>query len=95
MPFGAIPNVRHLSVVWPLLFRGRWNYASSGILDRTHLRFFTEEGIRAMLREAGFTAIELRPDIQGTRSRFIHRLSFGLLRGLAASAYTFRALRAD
>jgi SAM-dependent methyltransferase len=36
----SIPNVQNYRVVLPLL-RGRWNYASEGLLDKTHLRFFT------------------------------------------------------
>lgn len=37
----SLPNVRHYSVVLPLLFDGRWDYEDAGLLDRTHLRFFT------------------------------------------------------
>jgi SAM-dependent methyltransferase len=37
----SIPNVRNLRVVLPLLFLGQWTYEDEGILDRTHLRFFT------------------------------------------------------
>ena len=37
----SIPNVRCVKVLLPLVFLGRWRYAESGILDRTHLRFFT------------------------------------------------------
>jgi SAM-dependent methyltransferase len=44
-PDGAIvvslPNVGHYSVSVPLAMRGKWNYAEDGLLDRTHLRFFT------------------------------------------------------
>src|SRR5215813_10329262 len=36
----SVPNVAHLWVRLQLL-RGRWNYDDRGILDRTHLRFFT------------------------------------------------------
>jgi SAM-dependent methyltransferase len=37
----SIPNVGHYSVAVPLVLRGQWNYADEGLLDRTHLRFFT------------------------------------------------------
>lgn len=60
-PDGAIlvslPNVRHESVVLPLLVEGLWDYADSGILDRTHLRFFTRKGMLRMLDDAGFAAV--------------------------------------
>lgn len=39
----SLPNVRHYSVVLPLLFWGRWDYEDAGLLDRTHLRFFTRD----------------------------------------------------
>jgi hypothetical protein len=37
-----------------LLLRGEWVYREAGILDRTHLRFFTVKSIRAMVEDAGF-----------------------------------------
>lgn len=39
----SIPNVRNFRVVLPLLFFGRWRYTKYGILDKTHLRFFTRQ----------------------------------------------------
>jgi 2-polyprenyl-3-methyl-5-hydroxy-6-metoxy-1,4-benzoquinol methylase len=50
----SIPNVRHASVLLPLLVEGRWDYLDAGILDRTHLRFFTIDSMLRLLREAGF-----------------------------------------
>jgi len=50
----AIPNVRHLPVSAGLLFRGRWTYTGVGILDRTHVRFFTRETVVALFGEAGY-----------------------------------------
>jgi len=42
----SIPNVRHWRyVVWPLIRNGAWTYTELGILDRTHLRFFTRRSI--------------------------------------------------
>ena len=50
----SIPNVAHHSIVRDLL-RGRWEYADAGILDRTHLRFFTRETILDLFAGAGLT----------------------------------------
>jgi len=47
----SVPNVRHWRVSADLLFRGRWRYADAGVLDRTHLRFFTREGARELVAE--------------------------------------------
>ena len=42
----SIPNVRNWrDVIWPLLRHGAWTYTEIGILDRTHLRFFTCDSI--------------------------------------------------
>jgi hypothetical protein len=45
----SLPNVRHYSVTAPLVFQGRWNYAEAGILDRTHVRFFTRQSAAQLL----------------------------------------------
>jgi 2-polyprenyl-3-methyl-5-hydroxy-6-metoxy-1,4-benzoquinol methylase len=46
MMLASIPNVRNWRVVlWPLIRHGRWSYTETGILDRTHLRFFTRKSI--------------------------------------------------
>ena len=50
----SIPNIRHISVVRSLVVRGRWDYQDWGILDRTHLRFFTKQSMRELFEEAGF-----------------------------------------
>jgi len=48
----SVPNVTHGSLRLALL-QGRWDYRESGLLDRTHLRFFTRESMLAMARGAG------------------------------------------
>jgi O-antigen biosynthesis protein len=49
----SVPNVLHHSVVSELV-RGRFDYRDAGVLDRTHLRFFTEKTAREMIEQAGF-----------------------------------------
>lgn len=58
----CIPNVAHWSLLLEQL-RGRWTYASSGLLDRTHLRFFTRDSALAMMRSAGWTPTETHPRV--------------------------------
>jgi 2-polyprenyl-3-methyl-5-hydroxy-6-metoxy-1,4-benzoquinol methylase len=50
----SLPNVAHASVRIPLLF-GRFRYAESGILDRTHCRLFTFETARELVESSGLT----------------------------------------
>ncbi|SFM05302.1 class I SAM-dependent methyltransferase [Pelosinus propionicus] len=42
---GSIPNIRQYKIITNLLLHGKWEYANEGILDRTHLRFFTKQSI--------------------------------------------------
>ena len=51
----SIPNVAHWSVLLPLLTQDRWTYADAGLLDRTHVHFFTLTEAELMLRDCGFT----------------------------------------
>lgn len=44
----SVPNIAHWSVRIPLLF-GSFNYTSRGILDRTHLQFFTRKRVYELL----------------------------------------------
>lgn len=54
---GSLPNILHLTAVVKLMLLKDWPYSESGILDRTHLRFFTKKSIRRTLEENGY-AIE-------------------------------------
>ncbi len=53
----SIPNIRHESVLMPLLFNGTFTYEDAGILDRTHLRFFTLVEIEKLMLESGFEVV--------------------------------------
>jgi 2-polyprenyl-3-methyl-5-hydroxy-6-metoxy-1,4-benzoquinol methylase len=48
----SVPNVAHLYIRL-LLLCGRFDYVDRGILDRTHLRFFTARSLRSLLANAG------------------------------------------
>ncbi|MFN3480499.1 MAG: glycosyltransferase, partial [Thermodesulfovibrionales bacterium] len=48
----SIPNIQNISIINNLI-NGRWEYEKAGILDATHLRFFTREGIKRMFEGAG------------------------------------------
>lgn len=50
----SIPNVRNLRLLIDLVIRGRWEYTDRGVLDRTHVRFFTRRSIERLLPRCGF-----------------------------------------
>ncbi|MEA2305736.1 MAG: hypothetical protein QOH43_3016 [Solirubrobacteraceae bacterium] len=55
----SIPNVKHWSVLAPLLLEDRFTYAQAGLLDRTHVHLFTLEEISSMLERVGLEATHL------------------------------------
>ena len=55
----SVPNIANLWIRLNLLF-GRFEYTERGILDRTHLRFFTRKSLVAMLENAGLNIISIQ-----------------------------------
>ncbi|MBO0767722.1 MAG: methyltransferase domain-containing protein [Solirubrobacterales bacterium] len=55
----SLPHVAHADVRMMLL-QGRWDYGPWGLMDRTHLRWFTLKTIQSMLAHAGLVMTELR-----------------------------------
>jgi len=58
----SIPNVAHAAVRLSLL-GGRWDYTQTGLLDRTHLRFFTLDGVCELMESSDLTIEVLRSTV--------------------------------
>lgn len=54
----SVPNVAHGSVRLALL-GGSFPYAETGLLDRTHLRFYNRESLTEMVSEGGFCPVHI------------------------------------
>lgn len=84
----SIPNVRYYGVI-NMLVEGEWKYQDYGILDKTHLRFFTRKDIDALFKEAGFEitgiAVNMDPGYTSLNAPFSGEISFGRvkLRGVS------------
>jgi 2-polyprenyl-3-methyl-5-hydroxy-6-metoxy-1,4-benzoquinol methylase len=84
----SIPNIRYLGVLWQLVFHGRWEYADAGVLDKTHLRFFTKSSIVKMFQSEGYSLESIcginaygSPPGAGRRLRRAHQLANALFLG--------------
>ena len=56
----SVPNVGYAGVLLDLL-HGRFQYGELGILDRTHLRFYTRDSVIRLLADSGFGVEEIHP----------------------------------
>lgn len=56
----STPNIAHISIRWSLA-SGRFDYTDYGILDRTHVHFYTRKNLRILLDRAGFDVVSVAP----------------------------------
>ena len=90
---GALPNVRHISVLRNLLLRGEFRYEDSGIMDWTHLRFFTRKSMIELVEGGDLELVDIRGDLNGTLSKALYTGSATLMRDFSYFAYNFLARR--
>lgn len=75
---GSIPNVRFWGNLINLLVRRDWQYEESGVLDRTHLRFFTAKSFRRLMHDVGYE-LERMAGIESKRMKILKVLFSPLL----------------
>jgi 2-polyprenyl-3-methyl-5-hydroxy-6-metoxy-1,4-benzoquinol methylase len=86
----SLPNVANIWVRLNLLF-GRFNYSRVGILDESHLRFFTLESSKKIARDSGLEVLStnvtpiplpliLPATSEGRPLSFLHALNWGITR---------------
>lgn len=74
----SIPNVRNYHVLFDLAFKGRFDYAESGILDRTHLRFFTRKSAVELIECSGAKHVQtITNDSSRWQKRILNALGLG------------------
>jgi SAM-dependent methyltransferase len=88
----SIPNVRYFRVTLPLLFRGDWTYTDEGVLDRTHLRFFTRKTAVSLVESAGFRIDAVRATglEKWSKGAMVSLLSLNLFRPFLEFQYLIR-----
>ena len=74
----SIPNLVNASVIYDLL-HGNFTYQDAGILDRTHLRFFTLNEIKSMFDRTGYKITQLRVNVILEDSTSTHKEFFDKL----------------
>lgn len=76
----TIPNIRYWPVLKGLIFSGKWEYVEAGVLDKTHLRFFTKKTFFTMLENANYKINHYEMIIYGRKKNIINKMTFGLFK---------------
>lgn len=87
----SIPNIRYYRTFIEFVIYGNWDYKDQGILDRTHLRFFTYKSILKMLKTLDFDILTLE-GIHPTSSRTFRILNLLLLNSINDIRYKHFAM---
>jgi SAM-dependent methyltransferase len=85
----SIPNVRNIKVLLPLVFRDVWRYEDDGLLDRTHLRFFTRRTAIELTLSGGLFLTKCLAFMPSWRTKLgvLRMMTLGLLPGFFAITY--------
>jgi 2-polyprenyl-3-methyl-5-hydroxy-6-metoxy-1,4-benzoquinol methylase len=78
----SLPNMRFMPVLKDLVLKGEWRYVEQGVMDRTHLRFFTRKNMQTLFEESGYQLTQLQ-EINAIRFPW----KFGLFNRLFWSAF--------
>lgn len=75
LAIACIPNVQNWTLIENLL-RGQWPYQPEGLMDRTHIRWFTLDGMISLFRDAGLVPLDMVPRMVATRGHegFVSRM---------------------
>lgn len=84
---GSIPNVRYYRNLYNLLFKKDWKYEEKGILDATHLKFFTEKSLKRLFYKHNFKIDRFCRINQSCMASWKMKFFFGLLQVLTRTSY--------
>lgn len=88
----SMPNIRNFRVTVPLVFSDQWDYQDEGLLDRTHLRFFTCTSICKLIEQCGYKVEQVRFDLPlSSKVGVLNVLTLGLFRRHLTSHYFIKA----
>jgi len=88
----SIPNIRHYTILWRLIVRDEWSYSDAGILDNSHIRFFTLSEIKKLLNGAGLKIVAVNGrKSAGGKISLLNKLLFNTLGPFMVGQYLVMA----
>ncbi|AZT91539.1 class I SAM-dependent methyltransferase [Caldicellulosiruptor changbaiensis] len=76
----SIPNIREISTIYKIVIKGDFKYEDSGILDKTHLRFFCKKNVLQLFKNADLEVEQIKPSFLFWETRgkryWLNKLTF-------------------
>jgi methionine biosynthesis protein MetW len=73
----SLPNIKYYKVIRRLIFHDEWTYSDAGILDSTHIRFFTLREIYRILESSGLKSVHVKKNFSSSRRmKILNKLLF-------------------
>ena len=91
----SIPNIRNANVLVKLLFKKTFKYEDHGLLDKTHLRFFTKISAQELMR-IGLLNIEksiTNPIPLTSKTGIFNLLTFGIFKELLTTQFLIKSIK--
>lgn len=82
----SIPNVREINTIISIVLKGDFKYVDSGILDKTHLRFFCKKNMLELFEQADLK-VERLQNASNSKPSLLRLLTFGLFEDFLIAQY--------
>jgi 2-polyprenyl-3-methyl-5-hydroxy-6-metoxy-1,4-benzoquinol methylase len=90
----SIPNILHFEAIYPILRNRDWKYEEAGVMDKTHLRFFTRKSMIRLFEECGYQ-VDIIQGINPYSKKFLIYLNKFTFNYFEEFRYTQFAIRAS
>lgn len=92
----SIPNIRCFRVTLPLLFQGQFDYQDEGLLDKTHIRFFTKSSFKKICSQVGLDVKRERIDLPlASITGKVNLASLGLFREILTAHHFYECVSCE
>jgi 2-polyprenyl-3-methyl-5-hydroxy-6-metoxy-1,4-benzoquinol methylase len=83
----TIPNIRYWQILRDLIIYGKLDYMEGGVLDITHLRFFTRHSFVKILLDKKYHVIHNDMMISGIKKNILNKLTLSLFEEYLGSQF--------
>jgi 2-polyprenyl-3-methyl-5-hydroxy-6-metoxy-1,4-benzoquinol methylase len=89
----SIPNVSHYSVIFPLIFKNKWEYQENGILDKTHIRFFVKQTAVNLMICSDLKLDTILSSIVFRKAIVVNAFTLGLFKSFLTWQYLIKVIK--